>query len=219
MNQRGIVFIQVLLWTLITISGLAVTSTIHKELEKEKHKEAIEKSSQNKILDLISSQTSTPSATPTQIPAATRTPAILPKKITTPLPSDPIVKCKSKYGETKEIRKSECDQMVDCQVGSSWITLKRDECLKIQGQQSVQNQQQGDTVDCQIQSGWVKIKEEDCKKAQEIWKNQINDQVKKDLHEKNLRDMEQFLQQQELTREQIDAELYKFDQQMKAQGL
>lgn len=41
--------------------------------------------------------------------------------------------CTSKAGEKREIKRSECDQMVSCQAGkNAWFFMKRDECIQYQ---------------------------------------------------------------------------------------
>ena len=119
--------------------------------------------------------TPSPSPSPTSTPKPSFTP--VPKPMATSDPN-PYIKCRFKSG-VKELRKSQCDSMVDCQVGENWIPSTKEDCNKLQqaNRNNVPNNQSG-TVNCQTQSGWVNMTKDDCTKAQNAWGNQILDNTK-----------------------------------------
>lgn len=89
--------------------------------------------------------------------------------------------------------------------------LRRIEEAKRQAEE--RNKQFEGMVRCNLSFGDFGImKKEECQKL-------VDEQVKKGLHEKTLRDAEQELRLQGLTPDEIDAELYRLDQQLKEQGL
>lgn len=119
----------------------------------------------------------------TPSPSPTSTPTLLPSFTPVPKPMatsdpDPYIKCRFKSG-VKELRKSQCDSMVDCQVGENWVPSAREDCNKLQqaNRNNFPNNQSG-TVNCQTQSGWVRMTKDDCTKAQNAWGNQILDNAK-----------------------------------------
>lgn len=76
--------------------------------------------------------TPSPTPTPTPTPAPASKVEGTTKTAPKPVDTDPIVNCKSKYGGSIEVRRSECKQMVDCQIGDTWVIMKRDGCEKAQ---------------------------------------------------------------------------------------
>lgn len=116
--------------------------------------------------------TLSPSPTLISTPSPSFTP--IPKSIITSDP-DPVIKCRFPHSGVKELRKSQCDIMVDCQVGNGWIPATKDNCNNLQ-QSNVSNNQQ-DIVNCETQSGWVRMSQDDCKKLNAESANQLHEEL------------------------------------------
>ena len=159
-----------------------------------------------------------PIPTPTSTPVPIRKQEIL----------DPIVDCVSDWekqqGQTKMAKKSVCDLWIDCHLEDKVIRAPKEMCSKYQVKleelkkqvREKQKQQEG-MVKCNLSFGDLGImKKEEC---QRLGEEQVKEQVKKELHEKTLRDAEQELRLRGLTQEEINTELYRLDQDLKARGL
>ena len=155
-------------------------------------------------------ETITPSFSPTPIPQ---------HKIVnpTPLPTvyDPIVDCGTDWqkanGKTAKTKKSVCDSFIDCQMYGGIFRFPKDKCDSL--------------VTCQLDGKTMRMTSQDCEKykgqleSNRQRQNSINEDVKKQLHEKTLRDAEQLLIQNGYSPEEIIKKLQELDQDLKAQGL
>lgn len=206
----------------IIISGIFVTANVaDKVLEKQIQQVKVE----------------TPSPSPTSAPpTSTPVPQVKINQVA-PTPYDPIVDCVSDWqkqqGQTNKAKKSICDSWVDCQMGFGVAvrvpkekcdalidchvgdivtkTTSVEECEQRKGK--LKQKQTGDMVTCKLSYGdFGVITREQCQ-------NIVNDHVKKELHEKTLRDAEQLLIQDGYSPEEISKKLQELDQDLKAQGL
>lgn len=154
----------------IIISGIFVTANVaDKVLEKQ-----IRQGSQPTptAIQEVQTPSPSPSSTPTLLPSFTP----VPKPMATSDP-DPYIKCRFKSG-VKELRKSQCDSMIDCQVGENWVPSAKEDCNKLQqaNRNNVPNNQSG-TVNCETQSGWVRMSQDECKKVNAEWANQLHEEL------------------------------------------
>lgn len=75
----------------------------------------------------------TPSSSPTSTPILLPSFTPVPKPMATSDP-DPYIKCRFKSG-VKELRKSQCDSMVDCQLyGETWVPATKEKCSLTQSE-------------------------------------------------------------------------------------
>lgn len=168
----------------------------------------------------VEQPTITLSPTFTVTPTPTPVPQVKVNQIV-PTPYDPIVECVSEWekqkGITKKVKKSACDRYIDCQLGGGAVgrVPSKEYCEEVQRliAEKKQNQQTGDMVTCKLSYGdFGTLTREQCQ-------NIVNDHVKKELHEKNLRDAEQLLIQYGYSPEEISKKLQEYDQEMKSQGM